>query len=115
MIGIKTADGMTLQVDQAAANMMTLLQVALQNNPTGLVEMQEIKAADFMKILDFCKHHSYVNPPPIRRPIPNGDLSCCIPDKFDVEYIYGFSFEQIFDLIRVCEYLGLPALKELAL
>eukprot|EP00826_Nyctotherus_ovalis_P013815 TRINITY_DN1378_c0_g1_i15.p1 TRINITY_DN1378_c0_g1~~TRINITY_DN1378_c0_g1_i15.p1 ORF type:complete len:150 (-),score=23.06 TRINITY_DN1378_c0_g1_i15:236-685(-) len=114
MIQVKTAEGTCIEVDANIVNMIGYIQAALQSNPTVPVDMSMMKKADLEPILEFCKRHSYVNPPPIRRPIPNGDLTSCIPSKFDVEYINAVPFENLFELISVCEFLGIPSLKELA-
>ena len=113
MIAIKTAEGV-FELDARIANMMGCIQISLQNNPNAPVDLSSLKLMQLKPIVDFCIHHGYVNPPPIRKPIPSGDLSACIPDKFDVEFINNISFEDLFELIILCDALIVPSLKELA-
>lgn len=63
--------------------------------------------------MEFCKHHNYINPPPIRKPIPNADLYSFVPDKFDVDFILQIPFEQLFDLVKIWEDLKIISLVDL--
>lgn len=124
MITIKTGDGATLEVDKSIAGMVYLFKEILEGknaqaitgaeySATEPIELSKVSAPELQKVFEFCKHHNYTNPQPIRRPIPSADLAAFIPDKFDIDFVQSFTFEQLFDFINICEFLNVPALKDL--
>ena len=115
MITIKTKDGETIQADENISNMIGLFKTILQdysiNEP---IELKSVSKADMLKIIKFCEHHSYVNPQPISKPIKSNDLYSFVVDRFDADFISEFDFSEVFNLINICEFLDIGALKDLA-
>ena len=115
MMTIKTGDDVTIMVDKALTNMIGLFKIILQDSSLDdPIVLSNITASALAKILEYCKHHEYTNPPPIRKPVPSHDLASCVADKFDIEFISSYTFDQLFDLVNICEFLDLVALKDLA-
>jgi len=61
----------------------------------------------------YCEHHNYTKPELIIRPLQSNELSQCLKDQWDVEFINQLSFEQITDLLLASEALMCEGLADL--
>jgi hypothetical protein len=60
----------------------------------------------------YCEHHNFTNPPEIKRPLAD-DISVCVTDQWDVEFINSFNFDNTVDLLLIADKMKCKGLMDL--
>ena len=111
---IKSSDGVEFQVNNGIANMSVFIATFLkENHILPILHLDNIKSTDLSIIIQFCEHHKYIQPPEIVRPLQYNELSKCVSDVWDSEFISNIEFDKVTELLLVADYLGISSLTDL--
>jgi S-phase kinase-associated protein 1 len=114
IFSIKSSDGVEFQVNTGIANMSVFIATFVKENPnSSILHLENIKSNDLRIIIQFCEHHKYIPPPEIVRPLQYNELSKCVSDIWDAEFISSIEFEKVTELLLVADYLGISSLTDL--
>jgi hypothetical protein len=61
----------------------------------------EISSDELSKILNFCAYHKYIPTKEIKKPLLFNDLSKCVEDSWDSNFIMANEFDKVIDLLNV--------------
>ena len=111
---IKSSDGVEFQVNNGIANMSVFIATFLkENHISPILHLDNIKSTDLSIIIQFCEHHKHIQPPEIVRPLQYNELSKCVSDVWDSEFISNIEFDKVTELLLVADYLGISSLTDL--
>jgi hypothetical protein len=74
--------------------------------------MIDITSNEFKVILQYCEHHNFIRPPEIVRPLAK-DISLCVSDRWDIDFITSFDFGQTVNILIVADKLKCTSLMDL--
>jgi hypothetical protein len=72
-----------------------------------------INSNDFKLILMYCERHQYTNPPEIIRPLQYNDLTKCVADPWDADFINSLEFDRVTELLQAASSLEVMSLIDL--
>lgn len=61
----------------------------------------DLHSDEFNKILNFCTYHKFIPTNEIKKPLLYNDLSKCVEDTWDSDFILKLEFDKVIDLLNV--------------
>jgi hypothetical protein len=112
---IKSSDGIEYTIDINISNMSGYVSNFLKENQNqiNLISLENIKSPELKLVIQFCEHHKFTSPPEILKPLQYNELSKCVQDEWDAEFISNLEFEKVTELLLAAEYLMINSLTDL--
>ena len=63
--------------------------------------------------MEFLQYHNFQHPSEIRKPIPSSNITDCVEDPWDAEYINRFDNDTLLSLINAANYMDVKGLLDL--
>ena len=109
-----TKDGLRVSVDARLQGLSSLLQHLIEDSsPHSPIPLPWISSHILYKIIQYCQHHSYIVPPPIKKPIPTDKTEDAASDPWDAEFINGFEEDPLIDLTLASNYMDIKCVLDL--
>jgi S-phase kinase-associated protein 1 len=112
---IKSSDGVEYNTDSNISCMSGYISNFLKDNQSQnlLISLDSIKSSELNLIIQFCEHHKFNSPSEIIKPLQYNELSKCVSDAWDAEFISGLDFDKVTELLIAAEFLMINSLTDL--
>ena len=113
-ITLVAKDGEKVVTDQRIKEFSVLIKNIVEDS--GIQEeipLVSVTKAILDKIIEYCQHHSYIVPPPIKKPIPTDKIEDAVSDPWDAEFINGFEEDPLIDLTLASKYMDIKCVLDL--
>ncbi|KAJ0255571.1 SKP1 component [Hirschfeldia incana] len=105
MILLKSSDGESFVVEEAAARQSTIISFLVEEFPDQELPFRNLTSQIFGKVMEYCKKHAVKD--------DGGDSSSSSSDdlkKWDAEFVEEIDQPMLMDLIMAANYLHIPGL-----
>jgi hypothetical protein len=113
-ITLVAKEGDKVVTDQRIKEFSVLIKNIVEDS--GLQEeipLVSVSKAILDKIIEYCQHHSYTLPLPIKKPIPTDQIKDAVTDVWDADFINSFDEDSLIDLTLASNYMDIKCVLDL--
>lgn len=108
------ADGHLISIDSRMKDLSGLLANVLEDSSLDEeLPLTQVKIEPFREIIAYAEHHNYIEPEPIRCPIPTPNIKDAVKDPWDGDFISKFDDDSLAELTNTADYLDFRSLLDL--
>jgi len=112
-ITFKSCEGIEYNIDSKISNMSVYISNIIKENQNSILSLDNIKSSELNLIIQYCEHHKFTSPAEILKPLQFNELTKCVQDTWDADFISGLEFDKITDLLLAAEYLMINSITDL--
>mmetsp|Transcript_30518 Transcript_30518/g.34688 ORF Transcript_30518/g.34688 Transcript_30518/m.34688 type:complete len:181 (+) Transcript_30518:160-702(+) len=109
-VTLVSKEGEKIEVSSKITAMSGLIKNIIEDQDSKEdIVFDAISTVTLNRIVNYCQHHEFINPEPLKKPLPSNKLEDFLGD-WDREFLEALKEEELTDLINAANFLDVKAL-----